>query len=71
MRTYSRWAVRKWMCETSMVIPWSRSAFSASMRKAYSNGMPRRSHMALIASTLPSGIEPVSWNRRPTREDLP
>src|SRR5918996_1779080 len=52
-------------------MPWSRSACSASIRKAHSNGMPRRSQVALMVSNLPSGREPVSWNRRPTRVDLP
>src|SRR5919199_2080918 len=41
------------------------------MRKAHSNGMPRRSDMARIASTLPSGKAPVSCSRRPTSVDLP
>ena len=34
-------------------------------------GMPRRADIALIASSLPSGSEPVSWIRRPTSVDLP
>jgi hypothetical protein len=54
-----------------MVTPWSRSAWSASIKNAHSNGMPRRSHTALMVSSLPSGNEPVSWNSRPTRVDLP
>src|SRR5689334_6051717 len=41
------------------------------MRNAHSNGMPRRSDMARIASTLPSGKAPVSCSRRPTSVDLP
>src|SRR5690349_13109948 len=41
------------------------------MRKAHSNGMPRRSDMARIDSTLPSGSVPVSCSRRPTSVDLP
>ena len=59
------------ICAVSMVMPWSRSDWKASIRKAHSNGMPRRSHIALMASSLPSGSEPVSWNRRPTSVDLP
>src|SRR5262249_48544555 len=54
-----------------MVMPWSRSDWKASIRKAHSKGIPRRSHMARIASSLPSGSEPVSWKSRPTSEDLP
>ena len=34
--------VRKWICVVSMVMPWSRSAWSASITKDHSNGMPRR-----------------------------
>src|SRR5688572_6229255 len=54
-----------------MVMPWSRSDWKESIRNAHSNGMPRRSHIALICSSLPSGSEPVSWNSRPTSVDLP
>src|SRR5262245_41155638 len=54
-----------------MVMPWSRSDWNESIRNAHSNGMPRRSHIALICSSLPSGNEPVSLNSRPTRVDLP
>ena len=61
----------KRICVVSMVMPWSRSAWNASSKKAHSNGMPRFSDIALMASSLPSGIEPVSWISRPTSVDLP
>src|SRR5713226_6131179 len=54
-----------------MLMPWSRSACSASIRKAHSKGIPRRADICRIASNLPSGSEPVSCMRRPTIVDLP
>src|SRR5262245_39560036 len=54
-----------------MVMPWSRSVWSASSRKDHSKGMPRRALTALSISSLPSGRLPVSCRRRPTSVDLP
>ena len=56
---------------TSMVTAWSRSAWSASVTKAHSKGMPRRLHISATASTRPSSRAPVSCRSRPTRVDLP
>src|SRR5215470_11662198 len=54
-----------------MVMFWSRSDWSASMRLAHSKGTPRRSAIFCNCSSLPSGSDPVSWRRRPTNVDLP
>ncbi|MGY4327673.1 hypothetical protein ACVWWG_002090 [Bradyrhizobium sp. LB7.2] len=69
--TMSRELVRKRICVVSMVMPWSRSVWSASSRNDHSNGMPRRALTALSISSLPSGRLPVSCSRRPTSVDLP
>src|SRR5260221_10956405 len=52
-------------------MPWSRSAWSASIRNAHSKGMPRRVDICRIASNLPSGRESVWCMRGPTTVDLP
>src|SRR5580698_2723633 len=54
-----------------MVMFWSRSDWRASMRLAHSKGTPRRLATASNCSSLPSGSEPVSCRRRPTKVDLP
>src|SRR5262245_52309625 len=54
-----------------MVMPWSCSSDRASSRKAYSKGLPVRSHSCRTASSLPCGSEPVSASRRPTTVDFP
>ena len=48
------------LASVSIVMFWSRSACSASMRLANSNGTPRRWAIATSCSYLPSGSEPVS-----------
>ena len=60
MMTYSRFWVRNQIWLVSMVMFWSRSACSASIRLANSNGTPRRCAIATSCSYLPSGSEPVS-----------
>src|SRR5574341_2209804 len=54
-----------------MVIPWARSSFRASSRKAYSNGLAVRSHNAFTCSSFPSGSEWVSASSRPMIVLLP
>src|SRR5215471_20761716 len=71
MMTYWRFLVWNQIWAVSMVMFWSRSDWRASMRLAHSNGTPRRSAIFWSCSSLPSGREPVSWNKRPTKVDLP
>ena len=71
MIVYGRLSDSNQICAVSMVIFWLRSACSASIRNAHSKGTPRRSHVALMASYLPSSSESVSWRKRPTSVDLP
>jgi len=55
----------------SMVMFWSRSDCSASIKLAHSNGTPRLAATCCSCSSLPSGNEPVSLNNLPTNVDLP
>src|SRR5258706_6740614 len=71
MITYCRLSVRNQICAVSMVMFWSRSDWRASIKLAHSKGTPRRSAICRSCSSFPSGSEPVSWNKRPTKVDLP
>ena len=71
IRTYWRPSVRNQICAVSIVMFWSRSDWSPSIKLAHSNGVPRLSAAFFSASSFPSGSDPVSWNSRPMRVDLP
>lgn len=54
-----------------MVMDWACSSFRASMRRAYSKGMPWAAQRARMPSSLPLGRELVSASRRPMTVLLP